>query len=385
MAHFSALSPDRKNVLTVEMDPGESGRDYGNFSPCRLAPFDGSSPGRLVGPAPGNCISAAWSPDGKWMYFSARASGKFHLWRQRTDGSELEQITYGPTGEEGLAIAADGRSAITSVGVDRTTVWVHDGRGERQISGEGTATTPKFAADGSGVFYLSQADLWLADLESGRVERVLPGVSVTDYAVSQDGNAVAYVTADGSLWYASIGRRTAPHRLATEGKQPAFTRSGDVLFRISSTLYRIHADGTNRRDEPGNLGDPDRRSSYLSPDEEWGIRATDNGLVFAEHRSRGTRVPLCDRCLIHWSLDGSRFWIALRELNGEGVTGIFRLKDNAPFPALVRGGVKTSAELMNLPGVQIVPSDVVSPAPDGSRYAFLKGESRWNLYRIPLR
>ena len=61
MAHRSYLSPDRKQVLLVEM--------LGGWLPCRLTPFDGSSPGKPVGPAPAQCTDAAWSPDGKWMYF----------------------------------------------------------------------------------------------------------------------------------------------------------------------------------------------------------------------------------------------------------------------------------------------------------------------------
>src|SRR5262249_14658299 len=45
MAHRSYLSPDRKWVVVIEMD-GHS------WLPCRLVPFDGSSPGQPVGPAP---------------------------------------------------------------------------------------------------------------------------------------------------------------------------------------------------------------------------------------------------------------------------------------------------------------------------------------------
>jgi len=54
MAHRSALSPDKKNVLIVEMDGT-------GWLPCRLAPFDGSTPGQPVGPLGGQCTAAAWS------------------------------------------------------------------------------------------------------------------------------------------------------------------------------------------------------------------------------------------------------------------------------------------------------------------------------------
>ena len=65
MAHYSYASPNRQLVLVVEM-LGTHAFDQ----PCRLIPFDGSSAGRQVGPR-GTCTSAAWSPDGAWMYFGA--------------------------------------------------------------------------------------------------------------------------------------------------------------------------------------------------------------------------------------------------------------------------------------------------------------------------
>ena len=60
------------------------------------------------------------------MYFSSHSGGLFHLWRQPFAAPQPEQITFGPTEEEGLAVAADGRSLITSVGTTKSTVWLHD-------------------------------------------------------------------------------------------------------------------------------------------------------------------------------------------------------------------------------------------------------------------
>ena len=78
MAHRSSLSPDHKWVLIAEeMTAGTAVVT----TPCRVVPFDGSSPGRLVGPQSA-CSYGGWSPDGKWMLFSAHAGGGFHLFRQ---------------------------------------------------------------------------------------------------------------------------------------------------------------------------------------------------------------------------------------------------------------------------------------------------------------
>jgi hypothetical protein len=68
-------------------------------------------------------------PHGKWMYFSADTGDGFHLWRQRYPNGSPEQITFGPTEEEGIAVAPDGRSLVTSAGIRQFSV------GTSKISG----------------------------------------------------------------------------------------------------------------------------------------------------------------------------------------------------------------------------------------------------------
>jgi len=133
MAHYSYASPDRRWALVVEMDP--------DWLPCRLIPLAGGSPGRRVGP-PGACTSAGWSPDGSWMYFGAAMAGKRHLWRQRFPDGQPEQITSGPQEEDGVAVAPDGRSLITSIFTQQSSVWLHDSTGDHAVSTEGYAASP---------------------------------------------------------------------------------------------------------------------------------------------------------------------------------------------------------------------------------------------------
>ena len=140
MAHRSFLSPDGDWVIVVEMDAG-------GWLPCRLVPFDGSSPGRRVGPAPAQCTFAGWTPDGKWMYFSANTGNGFHIWRQRFPDGTPEQVTSGATEEHGISFAPDGKSFVTSVGESQSALWIHDSKGERQITFEGYAYLPSFSAD----------------------------------------------------------------------------------------------------------------------------------------------------------------------------------------------------------------------------------------------
>ena len=103
-----------------------------------------------------------------------------------------EQLTFSPTSQVGIAMAPDGKSLITSVGSQDRTVWLHDKDGEHQISTEGDASTPAFSADGRKLYFLMAngqthgKELWIKDLASGRVDRVVPGYAMQDsYAVSQ--------------------------------------------------------------------------------------------------------------------------------------------------------------------------------------------------------
>ena len=211
MAHRSWVSPDGKWILVSEMD------DVG-WRPCRVLPFDGSTSGEMAGPRPARCTYAGWSPDGRTMYFSADAGDGYHIWRQRFPRGMPEQMTFGATEEEGVAVSPDGRTLVTSAGIRESTVWLHDSQGDRQISGEGFASVPGlgftdggvrsvFSPDGKRLFYLvrNQAsrafrsgELWMPDLATGRTEAVLPGVSMTDFDIAPDGARVAFAALDAA-------------------------------------------------------------------------------------------------------------------------------------------------------------------------------------------
>ncbi len=231
MAHRSYLGPDGRHVLLIEMTQN-------SWQPCRLAPFDGSSPGKTVGPAPSQCTEAAWHPDGKWMYFSANTGNGVHIWRQRFPDGIPEQITFGVTEEEGIHFAPDGHSFVTSIGNRQSTVWIHDSRGDRQITSEGFAFFPTVSPDGKKVYYLVRAGgarnfltggLWVADLDSGQRERLLPDFQMRHYTVSADGRRVVFVAADEDghtpVWLASLNGPTAPRQLTT------IDTWGDTLVR----------------------------------------------------------------------------------------------------------------------------------------------------------
>ncbi|HWT77553.1 MAG TPA: hypothetical protein VN648_01975, partial [Candidatus Methylomirabilis sp.] len=263
MAHRSYPSPDGRWALVVEMDRAI-------WLPCRLVPLDGSSAGRQVGPPNAGCTFAAWSPDGEWMYLSSSAGGTFHIWRQRFRDGPPEQITSGPSEEEGIAMAPDGRSFITAVGMRQSAVWLQESNGERQVSLEGYSYDPKFTPDGKRLCYRilkgaspisDPGELRVVELDSGRNEGLLPGFRVVGapglaYDISLDGREVVVSALDPGgkprLWVAPLDRRSPPRQVPNaEGDGPLFGPGGEIFFRAiegtSAFVYRVHEDGSQLR------------------------------------------------------------------------------------------------------------------------------------------
>jgi hypothetical protein len=403
MAHYSYLSPDRRSVLVVEMTGA-----HAFTQPCRLVPFDGSSAGRQVGPQ-GTCLSAAWSPDGRWMYFAAVVGGTSHLWRQWFPDGAPEQITFGPLEEEGVAVAPDGRSLVTSIGLRRSAVWIHDAAGERAIVSEGYASAPRLSRDGTRVFYLFVRDWWLAargwlpaaadlrsvDLATGKSDTLLSGQSVTGYAISRDEKEVAFTTtnADGQsqIWLAPLDRRIPPRLILEAGDQVSFGAPGELIFRSlakGNALARIKTDGTGFERIP--------TASFLekgevSPDSEWVIiraPATSGpplGETLAVPVRGGVPRTICrgdaDTCIPGWSSDGKFFYIGSRTNRR---TFAIPVPAGKALPVFSVGGITDLKQTVALPGARTIEAGLISLGSDPSTYLFTKEDSQRNLFRIPL-
>ena len=414
MVHRSYLSPDRKQVLLVEMENG-------GWLPCRVIPIDGSSGGKAVGPAGAACTTGAWSPDGRWVYFSSNAGGRFHIWRQRAKGGEPQQITSGPTEEEGIAMAADGHSLITSVGTAQSAVWVHDVRGDREVSSEGysflAAAGTTLSPDGGKLYYLVQrgtsgtfsgaGDLWVAELGSGHNEVILPGFAITNYAISLDGKRAGFVAVDSqgkaTVWVASLDRRFAPRQLATAIAETRifFDQAGELFFAGAegkvNFVYRVKEDGTGLQKA---ISDPILFLMGVSPDGKWvsafaalsGEQAA--AAVMAYPAGGGSAMHLCDRCQAQWAPDGKFLYLSLQIWDANGVeqrqdnmphrTYAVPLSDSNAFAHLAAHGFNSETQLAAVPGVRVIDQPFVLPGPGPSVYAFSRQTVHRNLYRVPL-
>jgi Tol biopolymer transport system component/tRNA A-37 threonylcarbamoyl transferase component Bud32 len=396
MAHHSYLSPDGKWVLIVEMGP------QGLFVSCRVAPFQGGGAVREVGPANSICTSGAWSPDGKWIYLSAGTGGKFHIWRQRFPDGEPEQVTSGPNQEEGIAMAADGKSLITSVGMRNGTVWLHDESGDHQVSSEGDAAGASFSEDGKKLYYLMDNgqtqgfELWVRDVASGTTERVLPGYVMQDYTISADGKQVVFAKADANgrtgLWVTALNHRSAPRHLESAAIEdsPHFLPNGDLIFRSIeggiNFLYRMRLDGTQRQKI-----NPTRIFELFdaSPNGRWAIALREGNdedkspTVMAVPVEGGAAVQICSiNCVAGWSVRGDLMYLNFYQMQDE-TTYLLPLREPGEIAYLATIGDISTETLKKIKTAAILPHRAYSIV-SKSLYAYVVVNTQRNLYRIPL-
>jgi Tol biopolymer transport system component len=403
MAHRSFVSPDGKWVLIAEHDE----KNY--WRPCQIASFDGSSVPRQIGPAGAPCMSAAWSPDGKWMYLSVRTDSNFHLWRQRLPDGKPEQLTAGPTEEEGIAVAPDGTSLVTAVGLRERPIWFHDVAGDRQVSRERYAFRPLFYAAARKVLYRASngyegmttpSEIWAADLDSGHTEAVLPGVQVTDYDLSRDGRLLVCALDSGGrphLWLAPLDHRSPPRQIGSgEAMQALFGPRGMIFFLAregtGKYLFEIREDGTGLRkvskEEMIEL-------QGVSPDGKWvsGWHSVPGGpgtLIAAYPTDGGVPIPICGPpCTLKWGPDGKYLYLSKpRGFTSAGAVGrtyVLPTRRATMLPDLPTGGFRSEAEIGAALGVRMIEAADVDPSITPDVYVFSRETTQRNLYRIPLR
>ena len=406
MAHHSYLSPDGRWVLIVEMDSRDE------IIPCRIVPFDGSNEIRVVGPPNGSCLSGAWSPDGKWIYLTARTD-TFHIWRQRFPDGEPEQITFGPTSQEGIAMAPDGKSLITSVvGSEDRSVWLHDKDGDHSGSPpEGNTSLPRFSSDGHSLYFLKAIgqtgsdELWIKDVDSGKEERILTAYPMQEYSagrdlkqaysISRDGKEVAFVMKDknghANVWIAPTSRRSSPVHISSTAVEdsPHFLPNGDLIFRAieggSSFLYRMKSDGTDRRKIiPERILD----IAAVSPDGRWIIAGTPN--IDEEHTASmkafpvdgGPPVTMClEYCVVNWDTTGRYAYFSFLRAGSDSYA--LPVMRDLGLPKACRSEGVRKQDLKN-GKADIVITGAVQSAVSPSVYAYTRETTRRNLYRIQL-
>ena len=404
MAHYSFASPDRRSALVVEMN------GQGEWSMCQLISLEDRFMPRPVGPD-GGCTAAGWSPDGSWMYFAATVQGQSHIWRQRSPDGRPEQITFGPSEEEGLAVEQDGRSIITSIGVHESSIWIHDAAGERSLSSEGeiaaSLSPPTFGSDDKTLYYLLRhedanagPELWRLTFDTGKSEAVFPGTSMVSYDVSPDGKQVVYasVGSDGisQLWLAPIDRSSPARQFGHSGETtPHFGPRGQILFRLAegnaNYLEQMNQDGSGRSKV---VPYPIIEVQGISPGRRWlmAIAPYPEGnsvvpMVVAIPLDGGSPRRICSGyCDPVWSSSGKYLFVPVEASspNTPGRSLAIPVGLGEDLPEFPPAGIQPLADASVMPGAQSISRAEIVPGMDLSHYAYVNTAVHHNLYRISL-
>ena len=340
------------------------------------------------------------------MYFTAKTTDGIHIWRQRFPDGRLEQVTFGVATEEGITFTPDGRSFVTSIGTSQSTVWVHDDRGERQLTSEGYGFLPSISPDGKKLYYLVrsfgkrswiQGSLWVSDMVTGQRHQLLPDFQMLHYSISRDGERVVFVAVDehgrSPVWIASLIGQTPPRQLTTiDGASAVFGASGEVLFGDleSGWVHRVKEDGTGL--QKATAAGPQILYA-ASPDGKW-VSVQDTkafGALMVYPTDEGAPRQLCDRCSrpqgtdwipppVSWSPDGMYVYLRF-----SGSTYAVPLQRGTVLPPVPDGGFLSKDALAALPGARLISeASGVYPGPNPTIHALLKVSTQRNLYRVPV-
>ena len=155
----------------------------------------------------------------------------------------------------------------------------------------------------------------MADLASGQISQVVPGVQVSGYDVTQDGQHVVFAVYDVQhrphLWMAPVDRSEPPRQLfAEEGDQPLAAPGGVIYYRSregsENQLFRYTPDGKHEKAKfpvLHELHGISRDGKWISA---WTQDASDprHSSYFAINTENGQQVPICGFCFASWGASG---------------------------------------------------------------------------------
>jgi len=112
--------------------------NHGGPTDLYVMPAGGGPMTNLTADWPLQAGAPMWSPDGKWIWFTAQTGGASHLFRVSADGGPVEQVTSGERRISGLTIDRAFRRMAYLVGTLDAPPELHiadiDGSGERRLT-----------------------------------------------------------------------------------------------------------------------------------------------------------------------------------------------------------------------------------------------------------
>ncbi len=218
--------------------------------------FDMKKGGKIVREIPfnelGEILSPCWSPDGRYVAFSALAGGVTDIFIYDVENNILKQMTRDAYGDVQPAWSPDGRKiAFVTERFSTNLEWVDIGHYELALmdveSGQiqkvlgfpnGKNIDPHWTADSKGLCFLSdqngKTDLYRIDLASGNIFELtnlytgISGITELSPAITMDGSGrILISTYDGKAY--SISAVTDPAALEGQTFLAQFDRNPSLL------------------------------------------------------------------------------------------------------------------------------------------------------------
>jgi hypothetical protein len=242
----------------------------------------------------------------------------------------------------------------------------------------------------------------VADLESGQRQRLLPDFLMEHYAISPDGQRVAFVVSDNTghapVWLASLNDPAAPRQITpdtTRAWKTYFVADGYVFFVADDNgtmfFHRVKEDGSELR----KIVRIDSGATMFgaSPDGKWVVipypdeKVQWPALVYPV--TGGSGQPLCvcangndvERTPppgVGWSPDAKFLYLRFQES-----MYAIPLPPGQMLPQIPISGFQSEQDVAALPGVRVI-REGAFPGPDPSVYAFTKVATHRNIYRVPV-
>jgi serine/threonine protein kinase len=385
MARGSYLPTNGKWVLFMRLDHRRR--------PCGVPSIDGSLQGRQLDPQDGRHTPGVWWPT---------AAETRHAPEQRLPDDRPEQITAVPMEAEAISIVPEGRPSVTSMTLQNSSLWVHDGKRERELVTGGYTAGPKFTSDGkklcyrmikettkAWLHYRNAGEVRVMDLESGHSELLARGLQAFDYDISADGRQVVMEAADiagkAQLWLAPLDRSSPPRQIPNvEGGSPRFGPRNEIYFLHRSgtwstgVVYRVYQDGTALENA---LEHPILDLRGVSPDGHWVLARSALGRDAAPAWQAiplggGPGVTIGSATLFDWAPGGNSLSVT-SESGGpipEGRSYLIPLPHGVALPRIPAGtGFHTEEEIARLTGASRIDAYGVIPGPFPNVYAFYRG------------
>jgi hypothetical protein len=228
--------------------------------------------------------------------------------------------------------------------------------------------------------------LRVANLDTGRVETLMPDFRTLDYDISADGQQVVMEAADAAgisrIWLGRLDGRLPPQQVpGVEAKQPRFGPDGAIYFRRpegpATFVYRMRADGTDMQkvvDQPIAL------MGSVSRDGRWMVGWNSVWYAFPLDGGRPPMILSGPLTLgLEWSPDGARVVLS----TPDNRSYLVPLPPGEALPPIPAKGFHSEKEVASLPGARRFEVRTV-PGPSADLYAFYRTTTQRNLFRIPI-